>query len=75
MHSTGSAPTNRTPHFVCEVIDDWRLGFAPRTDHVDVAVFDELKFFFEKIEVAWVCEGMWIEGFVEGGFEDDFFAV
>ena len=38
-------------------------------------VFDKLKFFFEKIEVAWVCEGMRIKGFVEGGFEDDFFAV
>jgi len=42
----GERAHKQDTHFVCEIIYDWRLGFAPRADHVDVTVFDKLKFFF-----------------------------
>ena len=62
-------------HFISQIIYNLRLWFTPGANHVGVAVFDKLEFFFEQFKISRICEGMRIKGFVEGSFENDFFAI
>ena len=63
------------PHFIGEIVYNWGLWFAPGANHINVAVFDKREFFFEQVEVSWIRQGMRVKGFIEGGFENDFFTV